>query len=677
VADKITIDIEILQGIFGDLNKLQQQLTGVSGSVMAVDRAMNSSGQHIQQALGGVNGAVGSVQHATDSAMRGMVEDMMGPLAKSRELEDKLQRLGSQVRTSKSVKEITALKSEITATQRELDKVNTGGMESKVSGGASRMRSMFSSLVAPLAGAFAVGGIVNFGRGVLDAASDTQKYTTALEVMLGSKDKADQLFQQVKVFAATTPFELPQVEAASQQLLAFGFDSKKIVPQLTVLGNVASALNQPVGDIAYLFGTARVQGRLYTNDLMQFMNRGIPIVTELSKVMGVSEAQVKELTAEGKVGFADLEKAMNNLGGAGGKFDGLMDKQSRTIGGTLSNLSDSWGQFKADLGLSLAPMFMKGISLMGGAVEGLRSGFEWVQANGPVIKGTITGIGIAVGLYSTALLINNAGLIANNALQTIAAIRMGAMAVVTNVVTAATTLWTGAQWLLNAALNANPIGLVVVAIAALVGGVLYAWNHFEGFRAFLFGLWESVKAVFFGIKDIVTTVFGSLVDIVAGFGKTLIGAITLDPAMVKEGILQGAKGIRDAMSITDDIKAIGWKAGAAYAEGDAKGRASYKADNKVAASPGTTNAKAVAPGQDVGAASLLGGSAPGPITAAAGGSTGGGKGSGSGDRNISMNITIHNQFAVGRNSDVDAKSAADKVVGMLVNKLRDAEFAIG
>lgn len=690
MADRITIDISILQGIFGDLTKLQQQLSGVAGVAGTLDTTMATASGGIRQSLGGVTSAVSVVGNATDSAMRGMVDDIMGPVQKTRELEQRLHDLGAKMRTSRSVKEIVALKQEITATQRELDKVNTGGMEQKVSGGTSRMRGMFRSLIGPMAGVFAVSGISAFVGGLTKAAGAQQQFDASLKNMLQSKEKADALAAQVKSFAATTPFELPEVQDATKKMLAFGFGAEEAIPTLTRLGDVAAGLGQPVGDLAYLYGTTRVQGRLYTNDLMQFANRGIPIIEELSKVLGVSQAEVKGLVEKGKVGFPQLEEVFKNLTAEGSKFGGLMEAQSHTITGQLSNLSDAWGQFRSDLGESMAPLITGVIGGLSSSIGYLRDAFTWVQENGPLVKGVLTAIALGVGIYTAALLVNSSATFVNTVLQGGAAAALGLTALWTTLSTAAINVATVAQWAWNAALTANPIGVVIMAVAALVGAVLYAWHHFEGFRAFLYGLWEAVKSVFLGIKDIVTTVFSSLVDIVSGFGKTLVGAFTLDAAMIKEGIMQGAKGVQEALSVTDKIKDLGWKAGVAYAEGDAEGRASFQADQAADADAkstakggaakaptGTTNALVAKPGDNMGAESLLGGSgAPGATDAGGKGSTVSG-GGGSGDKNIAMNITMNMQFGIGRDVQQSARDTAEQVVGMITNKLRDAQFALG
>ncbi|MBS0198994.1 MAG: hypothetical protein JSR70_00930 [Proteobacteria bacterium] len=679
MAETISIDIQVLQGIFGDLTRVQQLLGGLAGPAGNFDQAMAEATAGVRQSLGGVTGAVNNTEAAMDTAMRGMVGDIMEPVRRTQELNDKLARLGREMNTAKSVNEVSRLKKEIKATQKELDGVNTGGMERRVSGGVSRMRGVLGSLVAPIASVFAVGAIKNFVGGVVEAVGAQQQFGVAMRTIIGDKAKADTMMADVKEFAANTPFDLAQTQKAATQMLGMGFSAESVIPAMQQLGDVAAGLGQPMGDLAYLYATTRAQGKMNSTDLMQFANRGIPIIEELSKVLKTSQSNVKQMVEDGSVNFSHLQQVFANMTGEGGKFHNLMEGMNKTIAGKLGQVAEAWQEFKTDLGEAFEPEITRAVDFLREAMERLgrsvgkiRAAYDWVIVHGQAIKDVIAGLTLAATAYGGILFWNNRQLVYNNALKAIAVVRDGAMALWTGLTTTAVAGATTAQWSWNAALLANPIGIVIGVLAALVGGVIWAWNRFEGFRAFLYGLWAAVKSVFFGIKDIVTKVFGALVDIVAGFGKTLIGAITLDPALVKEGIMQGAKGIRDAMSATDDIKSIGWKAGLAYAQGDAEGRASFRADHK----SGTTNALDAKPGDNVGAAGLVGGpAAPGADADGGKGSTVGGKGGG--DRNIAMNITMNMQFGIGRDVQASARDTAEQVVAMITNKLRDAQFALG
>ena len=160
----------------------------------------------------------------------------------------------------------------------------------------------------------------------------------------------DTLMQQLVHTAATTPFGLEDVAQGAKQLLAYGFGAEKVNETLIRLGDIAAGLSIPLNDLVYLYGTTMSQGRLYTQDLNQFTGRGIPMIAELAKQFGVAESKVKELVEEGKVGFPEVQKVIESLTDEGGKFGGLMEAQSKTITGQISNIEDAVSMMFNEIG---------------------------------------------------------------------------------------------------------------------------------------------------------------------------------------------------------------------------------------------------------------------------------------------------------------------------------------
>lgn len=159
--------------------------------------------------------------------------------------------------------------------------------------------------------------------------------------MLGSKEKADELMGHLVATAAKTPFDLQGVANGAKQLLAYGVAAEEINGTLIRLGDMAAGLSIPLGDLVYLYGTTRAQGRLYTEDLNQFTGRGIPMIQELAKHFGVAEDKIKDMVSQGKVGFPEVQKVIESLTNEGGKFGGLMEAQSKTITDQISNIQDT------------------------------------------------------------------------------------------------------------------------------------------------------------------------------------------------------------------------------------------------------------------------------------------------------------------------------------------------
>jgi hypothetical protein len=136
-----------------------------------------------------------------------------------------------------------------------------------------------------------------------------QQLEVAFRTMLGNEKEADSLMRQLVKTAATTPFDLQSVSKGAKQLLAYGSNAESVNNELIMLGDVASGVSIPLGDLVYLYGTLRSQGRAYVVDIRQFAGRGIPIYEELAKVMGVNVKEVNSLVEAGEVGFPQVEKA--------------------------------------------------------------------------------------------------------------------------------------------------------------------------------------------------------------------------------------------------------------------------------------------------------------------------------------------------------------------------------
>ena len=226
---------------------------------------------------------------------------------------------------------------------------------------------------ASIAGVFAVSKVKEFVSQVANVRGEFQQIEIAFKTMLGSADKANALMQQLIKTAATTPFNMSDVAQGAKQLLAYGVQADKVNETLIRLGDIAAGLSIPLNDLAYLYGTTMVQGRLYTQDLNQFLGRGIPLTDELAKQFGVAKDKVKDLVTEGKVGFPEVEKAIIAMTSEGGKFGGLMEAQSHTITGQISNLEDGFEQMFNEIGKSTEGVISDTISMASTIVENWRT----------------------------------------------------------------------------------------------------------------------------------------------------------------------------------------------------------------------------------------------------------------------------------------------------------------
>lgn len=180
-------------------------------------------------------------------------------------------------------------KIDIVISAKDLASATLRGVQSTV----SSMARVATTAIA------AVGaGFVAAGTAGVKSAMEFEQTATALRVMTGDVAKANALLSDLSKFAAETPFEFPEIADAGKRLLAFGFTTETIQGNLRRLGDVASSLNIPLGELSDIYGKARVQGRLQMEDINQLTGRGIPIITELAKTMGVAEGQIRKMVEQ-------------------------------------------------------------------------------------------------------------------------------------------------------------------------------------------------------------------------------------------------------------------------------------------------------------------------------------------------------------------------------------------
>ena len=226
------------------------------------------------------------------------------------------------------------------------------GKSAQVEG--AKIDNAFSSVAANIGKAFAslmaVSTFTALSQKIMAVRGEFQQLEVAFETMLGSAEKANSLMNQLVRTAATTPFGLQDVAGGAKQLLAYGIAADEVNETLVRLGDIAAGLSIPLNDLVYLYGTTMTQGRVYTQDMRQFMGRGIPVAEELAKQFGVTKDKVSELVTAGKVGFPEIKKAIISMTSEGGKFGGLMEKQSHTITGQISNIEDAIDMMFNDLG---------------------------------------------------------------------------------------------------------------------------------------------------------------------------------------------------------------------------------------------------------------------------------------------------------------------------------------
>lgn len=379
---------------------------------------------------------------------------------------DRRGRLG--VDTSEAEAKVTTLSQKLDALKQKLDNIG------------STMQSVGTQLSMAVTAPIALAG-----GAAIKTAAEFEQLEVAFTVMLGSAEKAKQLIEDIKAFSAATPFQFSDIQEATKILIAFGSTQEEVFGEMQGLGDIAAGTGAPLKELALLYGKARASQTLYTMDLMELANRGVPIFTELAKIYGVTEAQVKKMAENGQLHFTDLQKVIQNLTGEGGRFAGLMEAQSKTLSGLFSTLKDNIELALGDIGAAIIDTFdLKG--KLAGAIEILEAVrlkiSEFVKTNPEMAKMVFIFAGIAAAIGPV--------LVALGGLTTVMGTVVGGLATLAGVFS----------------------GPVIVAIFA-AGAALY-------------GLITNFDRVKIAVEDMVNTIgqqFGSLNNTFGGNLGTIVG----------------------------------------------------------------------------------------------------------------------------------------------------------
>ena len=324
-----------------------------------------------------------------------------------------------------------------------------------------RQAQSVKNTASKIAGAFAVQQLV---QNIIKVRGEFQQLEVSFNTMLGSEEKASELMDQLIRTAATTPFDLQGIANGARQLLAYGENVENVNDDLIRLGNIAAGLNQPLNDLVYLYGTTMTQGRLYTQDYNQFVGRGIPLGRELANVLGVAESKVREMVEAGKVGFPEVQKALQNLTNEGGMFYNLMEEQSKTITGQISNIEDS-----------ISTMFNEIGNRSEGIINRSLSGVSYLIEHYEQVGRVLVGLVSTYGVYKTAVM-------AVTAMQALQTAGVGALTTAETIHYGWLVLVEKAQKMLNATMLANPYVLVATLIAGIVAAMTSMKNEEERLR---------------------------------------------------------------------------------------------------------------------------------------------------------------------------------------------------
>ena len=389
--------------------------------------------------------------------------------------------------------------------------------------------------------------LISAGVGAITAiGAQAEQTSVAFTTLVGSEEKAAGILKDINDFAAKTPYGNLDLTENAKTMLNFGVQADKVNRYLRQLGDIAAGDKNKLGSLSLVFGQVASAGKMSGQDLLQFINAGFNPLKELEKMTGKTYAELQDMMSKGQIGFDAVAAAINHATSAGGAFEGMSDKLSQTVSGKFSTLVGNVQQAAVDMFNEIKPIVNDIMDLFLAIIPPIASAIKGIFSVIAGVIGFIVNWKTELGLLAAVVAVSTISFNAHT-------IAIGAMAAVQGVVTVATKAWTAAQWLLNVAMNANPIGIVITGIAALVAAVVYCWNKFSGFRAFILTMWNTFKGFGNIIKEYV---IDRLKTLLSGIGKIGEAFSKLFNGDFKGAWLSAADGVKDITGISSAEKAM-------------------------------------------------------------------------------------------------------------------------
>jgi len=438
-----------------------------------------------------------------------------------------------------------------TTVQREFDTATRAAnrLERQIERLENRGRSG-GGLMGMAGGMLGAVGVGALGTNALSMAAEREQQQVSFRVMTGSQKSGDKMLSDIVTMGARTPYESGDLIKAAQTMKQFGIENQKVLPNLSMLGDVAAGNKEKLLSLSLAFSQVQSTGRLQGQDLMQLINAGFNPLLIISEKTGIKMADLKKKMEDGAISADMVTKAFQIATGPGGQFHNMMELQSQTMSGRWSTFMDAGKEKLLSFGQALKPI----------AFAVMDFGTSLLAGEGPAIA-----IAVAVGALTAAIW---GGSVATSVLSIKTAI-------------------------LNAVMAANPVMLVVSAIALLTAGVIYAWNKFGWFRGAVLGTWEALKSFGTLIKDFVIDRISGMVKGITGIGEMLYHFFTGSWKKAWDVGKQAAKDIVGVDAVKNAVE-NGKKVGVAFSGGYKDGQAQIAAKMASKAKAGVSPTSATA-----------------------------------------------------------------------------------
>lgn len=308
-----------------------------------------------------------------------------------------------------------------------------------------------------IGGVFTAQKAMEFVKTMIDVRQKVENLIISFETLLGSKDKATQFFSELSEYAVNTPLMLNDLAGGAQTMLAFNIEAEKVIPILKQLGDISMGDRDRFNSLVLAFSQMSATGKLMGQDLLQMINAGFNPLAIISEKTGKSIGQLKDEMSAGAISSEMVAQAFADATAEGGKFHGMLDKQSKGLKGQISNLEGAIDNMFNAMG-------EKSEGILTGSVEVASELVKNYEAVGKALMSLVA----VYGSYKTALI---ATLAVQKAASFVENIRLVAM------FRKELGLATAAQQAFNITANANPyVLLATVILSAAAALAIYSKN---------------------------------------------------------------------------------------------------------------------------------------------------------------------------------------------------------
>jgi tape measure domain-containing protein len=420
---------------------------------------------------------------------------------------------------------------------------------------SSTMGSGFKSLIG-LVGALGIGlGVIGSIKTLFNMGVEMEQTNIKFEVLLGSVDKATMMLKELNDYANATPYTNEGIIKGAETMLGFGIAHEKVMGNMKMLGDVAMGNQEKLGGLSLVYSQIMATGRLMGQDLLQLINQGFNPLQVISENTGISMGVLKKQMEAGAISANMVEEAFRLATTEGGRYYNMSNKMAETAGGKWSTLMGTMKNIISRIGMAFAlwvsPLIDIGIAVANNIIpfgHAVADVVKWIVQAKPLLfffAALVTTLGVS-------FVAANAGFWIFSAQFALFEARLW--------------LATAAQTAFNFVMNMNPIGLVVIAIAALIAIVWACWNNFEGFRGVVMGTWEVLKGFGTAIKNYVINRIQELLSGITGMGSALKAFFSGD---FKGAFEIGKKAVNDLMGVDSKKKLFddGLKAAKSFSKG--------------------------------------------------------------------------------------------------------------